>query len=259
MNIDLSHLNALVCGSTQGIGKAIALNFAKCGAKVTLIARDKAKLKAVLEQMPGDAHHYLVADFQDPDTVARTVKDHIASHGGFHVLVNNTGGPRSGSILEADAGLFELAFRQHLICSHLLTQVTVPFMKTENYGRIINIISTSVKEPIPGLGVSNTIRGAMGNWSKTMANELGPHGITVNNILPGFTKTERLNEIIQIKAKAENVSFETMEHIMKDYSPAKRFAEPNETAKAACFLASAHAAYINGINLPVDGGRTKSL
>ncbi|HEX9827062.1 MAG TPA: SDR family oxidoreductase, partial [Flavobacteriaceae bacterium] len=178
---------------------------------------------------------------------------------GFHILVNNTGGPRSGDILTATLEQFENTFAQHLKCNHVLAQAVVPFMKKEGFGRIINIISTSVKEPIPGLGVSNTIRGAVGNWSKTLSIELGEFGITVNNILPGFTETERLNEIIKAKAQKEGTSFEEMAEIMKSYAPVKRFAKPEETANAIVFLVSEAASYINGINLPVDGGRTKSL
>ena len=147
----------------------------------------------------------------------------------------------------------------HLKCNHVLTQLLVPYMKSEGYGRIINVISTSVKEPIEGLGVSNTIRNAVGNWSKTLSFELGAFGITVNNILPGFTETARLNEIIEEKAKKANRSFKEMEKLMKNYTPAKRFAKPKETANTVVFLASEAASYINGVNIPVDGGRTKSL
>ena len=154
---------------------------------------------------------------------------------------------------------FENTFTQQLKCNHVLAQATVPFMKAEGFGRIINVISTSVKEPIEGLGVSNTIRNAVGNWSKTLSIEVGPFGITVNNVLPGFTDTERLNEIINVKAQKARTSFEEMSEIMKNYAPAKRFAQPEETANAIVFLASEAASYINGINLPVDGGRTKSL
>ncbi len=204
-------------------------------------------------------HSYIVADFSNPKELQKKVADFITKNHGFHILINNTGGPRSGSILDASLEQFENAFTQHLKCNHVLTQATIPFMKKEGFGRIINIISTSVKEPIPGLGVSNTIRGAVGNWSKTLSIEVGALGITVNNVLPGFTETERLNEIIKIKAGIEGTSFEKMSEIMKNYTPAKRFAKPEETANAIVFLASEAASYINGINIPVDGGRTKSL
>lgn len=262
MNLEIQNKNALVCGSTAGIGKATAILLAKEGANVTLIARNEEKLKSVLQELSKSNeqnHNYLVADFSKPEELQKIVSDFIKNNHGFHILVNNTGGPRSGAILEATLEQFENTFTQHLKSNHVLAQATIPFMKTQCYGRIVNIISTSVKEPIEGLGVSNTIRAAVANWSKTLASEVGNHGITVNNVLPGFTETERLNEIINIKAANENRSFEEMSEMMKNYTPAKRFAKPEETASAIVFLASEKASYINGINLPVDGGRTKSL
>jgi 3-oxoacyl-[acyl-carrier protein] reductase len=262
MNLEIQNKNALVCGSSAGIGKATAILLAKEGANVTLIARNEEKLKSVLQELSKSNeqnHNYLVADFSKPQELQKIVTDFIEKNHGFHILVNNTGGPRSGTILEATLEQFENTFTQHLKSNHVLAQATIPFMKTQCYGRIINIISTSVKEPIEGLGVSNTIRAAVGNWSKTLASEVGNHGITVNNVLPGFTETERLSEIIEVKAKAENTSVATMTQMMKNYTPVKRFAKPEETASAIVFLASEKASYINGINLPVDGGRTKSL
>ena len=260
MELHLKNKNALVCGSTQGIGKATAMALAHEGANVTLVARNRDKLKAVLAELPNNENHSLiVADFSNPRDLQEQVIKFIEKKHGFHILINNTGGPRSGDILNASLEEFENAFTQHLKCNHVLAQAVIPFMKEEGYGRIINIISTSVKEPIPGLGVSNTIRGAVGNWSKTLSIELGAFGITVNNVLPGFTETERLNEIIQIKANGAGTSFEEMSEIMKNYTPAKRFAKPEETANVITFLASEAASYVNGINVPVDGGRTKSL
>tara|TARA_R110001606_G_scaffold117588_6_gene247217 strand:+ start:52272 stop:53048 length:777 start_codon:yes stop_codon:yes gene_type:complete len=258
MNLELKNKNALVCGSTQGIGKATAIMLAKEGANVTLIARNEEKLKAVLAELENNkqCHSYLVADFSNPDELKAVLE---TTNLEFHILINNTGGPRSGAILDATLEQFQQAFTQHLLCNHILAQALVPFMKTQCFGRIINVISTSVKEPIPGLGVSNTIRNAVGNWAKTLSEEVASHGITVNNVLPGFTETERLVEIIKIKANIENTTIEQMTAIMKNYTPAKRFAKPEETASAIVFLASEKASYINGINLPVDGGRTKSL
>jgi 3-oxoacyl-[acyl-carrier protein] reductase len=260
MNLNLNNKNALVCGSTAGIGKATAIALANEGVNVTLVARNREKLKQVLAKLPNSKNHsHIVADFSNPRDLREQIIKYIENYHGFHILINNTGGPRSGDILNASLEEFDNAFTQHLKCNHVLAQAVIPFMKEEGYGRIVNIISTSVKEPIPGLGVSNTIRGAVGNWSKTLSVELGPFGITVNNVLPGFTETDRLNEIIKIKATKEETSIEEMSEIMKSYSPAKRFAKPEETANAIVFLASEAAGYINGINLPVDGGRTKSL
>ena len=260
MNLNLKNKNALVCGSTQGIGKATAIALANEGAKVTLVARNRDKLKQVLAELPDSENHsFIVADFTNPRDLQEKIIKFIDENHGFHILINNTGGPRSGAILSASLDEFDNAFIMHLKCNHILAQATVPFMKEAAFGRIINIISTSVKEPIPGLGVSNTIRGAVGNWGKTLSVELGEFGITVNNVLPGFTDTERLAEIIKIKANIEGTTIEEMTEIMKNYSPAKRFAQPQETASVITFLASESASYVNGINIPVDGGRTKSL
>jgi 3-oxoacyl-[acyl-carrier protein] reductase len=260
MELNLKNKVALVCGSTQGIGRAAAMALASEGVKVTLLARNEAKLKLVLSELPKTAvHDYIVADFSKIEELQLNVSDYINKNPGFHILINNTGGPRSGSIINATLEQFESAFTMHLKCNHVLTQLLVPYMKSEGYGRIINVISTSVKEPIEGLGVSNTIRNAVGNWSKTLSFELGAFGITVNNILPGFTETARLNEIIEEKANKANRSFKEMEKLMKNYTPAKRFAKPKETANTVVFLASEAASYINGVNIPVDGGRTKSL
>ena len=258
MNLGLQNKNALVCGSTQGIGKASAIALAKEGVNVTLLARNENALQEVLKELPQNGnqnHSYLVADFSKPSSVKKV----ILTNNNFHILINNTGGPKSGSILEATPEQFSDAFQMHVIVNQILVQAVVPFMKTQCFGRIINIISTSVKEPIPGLGVSNTIRNAVANWSKTMAEEVAEFGITVNNVLPGFTDTARLDQIINIKATRAHTSIEQMTEIMKGYVPAKRFAKPEETANAVTFLASSAASYITGINLPVDGGRTKSL
>jgi len=246
MNLNLNNKNALVCGSTRGIGKATAIALAEEGVNVTLVARNEDKLKQVLSELPSHRNHdYIVADFSNPDVLETKVSEYIKTKKGFHILINNTGGPKGGPIFAADINAFENAFTMHLKCNHILAQTLVPFMKNEKYGRI--------------LGVSNTIRGAVANWSKTLANELGAFGITVNNVLPGATATERLSEIIKNKSAKTGVSMEHASSSMKNTIPAKRFANPEETAYAITFLASDCASYINGINLPVDGGRTKSL
>ncbi|KGL64222.1 SDR family oxidoreductase [Polaribacter sp. Hel1_85] len=258
MELNLKNKNALVCGSTQGIGKATAILLAEEGANVTIIARNEEKLKAVLAELPNNnqCHSYLVADFSKPNELKQVLEKSDLQ---FHILVNNTGGPAGGPVFKATIEEFESAFTQHLKCNHVLVQAVVPFMKTQCFGRIVNIISTSVKQPLDGLGVSNTIRGAVASWSKTLANELGEFGITVNNVLPGATETERLKEIINNKAQKTGTSFNEVAEAMKNASPAKRFAKPEEVAAAIVFLTSEKASYINGINVPVDGGRTKSL
>ncbi len=259
MKLNLTNKNALVCGSTAGIGKATAIGLAEEGTNVTLAARTEEKLKAVLAELPNNGrqqHSYVVADFTNPRQVSEAVS---ATGNVYHILINNTGGPPGGPIVDAEVDAFAKAFTQHLQTNHLLAQTVIPGMKSEGYGRIINVISTSVKQPLDGLGVSNTIRGAVANWSKTMANELGQFGITVNNVLPGATATGRLSEIIENKAQKTGQTVEEVSKNMAKASPANRFAKPEEVANAIVFLASEAASFINGINVPVDGGRTKSL
>ena len=261
MNLNLKDKNALICGATGGIGKASALALAEEGVNVTLVARNENKLKKVLEELDhnqGQNHGYLVADFSEPASLKEKVEEATKTKA-YHILLNNTGGPPGGKISEAKTEEFEAAFTQHLICNHILVQALLPGMKERGYGRVINVISTSVKQPLDGLGVSNTIRGAVANWSKTMANELGEFGITVNNILPGATATGRLTDIIKNKANKTGKTEEEVTQAMQSAVPAKRFGQPEELANAVTFLASEAASYINGINVPVDGGRTKSL
>lgn len=260
--LELKGSTALVSGSTQGIGKATAIKLAQMGAKIVLVARDELKLRLVrdeLKEINSLENEYIVADFSNPSELKTNLNAYFQSGKTIDILVNNTGGPKAGPIIDADISEFLSAFNQHVICNHILVQAVVPGMKANGGGRIINIISTSVKQPLTGLGVSNTIRGAVGNWSKTLANELGQFNITVNNVLPGATNTGRLQEIASNKSAKTGDSVAAIFGEMAEESPMKRIAEPEEVAAAVAFLASPAASYINGINIPVDGGRTKSL
>lgn len=246
---------ALVCGSTQGIGRATADAFAAAGARVTLLARDPERLAATAAALPGAGHAWLAADFAIPEQVASVVGDHLEATGPVQILVNNTGGPPSGPIVDAGPAEFVAAFEAHLLCNHLLVQAVLPGMRESGYGRIVNIISTSVKQPIRGLGVSNTIRAAVANWAKTLAAEVGPDGITVNNVLPGATLTGRHHALIAARSLKTGVPVPDIEEAMLGEIPLRRFAEPAEVAAAVLFLASPAGSYVTGINLPVDGGR----
>lgn len=262
MDLNLNGKNALVCGASRGIGRAAAVELAELGANVTVVARREDALKEVvtaLDGSKGQKHGFLVADFTRPDELQDKITTMLEKAGTFHILVNNTGGPPAGPAHTAALADFERAFAQHLLCNHVLVQALLPGMKQAGYGRIINVISTSVKAPLKGLGVSNTIRGAVANWSKTLSMEVAGHGITVNNVLPGATDTDRLDEIIAGKAKKLSKSKDDIIAEEKELIPAGRFGEPKELAAAIAFLASPAAAYINGINLPVDGGRTGNL
>jgi len=263
MDINLIDKKAFVCGSTQGIGRAAAIELANLGASVVLLARNEDSLKQVkdeLNQSQNQQHDFIVADFSKPDELKNKVGEYLENNDQpVHILVNNTGGPPAGKAIDAKLDEFVAAFQNHLLCNQILVQLLIDGMKAEKYGRIINVISTSVKQPIPNLGVSNTIRGAVAGWAKTLAGELGEFGITVNNVLPGFTRTQRLQSIIENKANKTGDSMERVEAEMKSETPAKRFAEASEVANAIAFLASPAASYINGVNLPVDGGRTGCL
>lgn len=261
LDIDLKGKAALVGGSTQGIGLATAQMLASLGARCVLLARNEEALQAAIKTLAvaqGQAHTYLVADYSKPAELAQTVIDFVHNNP-IHVLINNTGGPPAGAITDAQPEAFLSAFHQHLICNHLLATSVLPSMKAEGYGRIINIVSTSVKIPLKNLGVSNTIRGAVASWAKTLANEVAQFGITVNNVLPGATATGRLEAIINNKVAKTGVSQEEATHEMLSEIPAKRFGRPEEIASVVAFLASPAAAYVNGTSIPVDGGRTGAI
>lgn len=262
MNLDLTNKNALVCGSTQGLGLASAIELSALGANIILMARNAERLKEALKKLDtskGQQHDFIVADFSEPTAVQDAIQAYLSGNNIIHILINNTGGPAAGKAFEATTDQFSVAFNSHLICNHILVQAIVPGMKTAQFGRIVNIISTSVKQPIQGLGVSNTIRAAVANWSKTLASELGPYGITVNNALPGFTQTVRADYVIQKKAAESGKSNEeALSELVKEI-PVGRIGQPEEFGAAVAFLCSPAAAYINGINLPVDGGRTSCL
>tara|TARA_Y100001970_G_C14212751_1_gene847862 strand:- start:574 stop:1371 length:798 start_codon:yes stop_codon:yes gene_type:complete len=254
---------AFVCGASKGIGAATAIELSKLGVNTVLLARSKEGLEDVINRLDtslGQNHKTIIADFKNPKKLDQKVAHFLTKFDpSVEILINNTGGPKPGPIINASPSEFINTFNQHLICNHILVNSLVKKMKEANYGRIINIISTSVKQPIKGLGVSNTIRGAVASWAKTLSFELGEFGITVNNVLPGFTETERLHEIFQKKSKASGTDIESIIIEAQTQIPLKRFANPSETAKAICFLASPDADYINGVNLPVDGGRLQTL
>jgi 3-oxoacyl-[acyl-carrier protein] reductase len=262
MNFSLLGKHAVVCGSTQGIGKAAAIALAELGASLVLLARNRDALVKVVAELPvsGDqVHEFAMADFDDPEQVQVAIQGIVQRRTAVQILVNNTGGPPAGRAIDAEIDTYQTAFRHHLVNNQLLARAVVPTMKASGYGRIINIISTSVKQPIRGLGVSNTIRGAVASWSKTLAAELGPFGITVNNVLPGFTDTARLRSLIASKARVSGRTEQEVADEMRSCVPLGRFADPAEVAAAIAFLASPAASYINGINIPVDGGRTECL
>jgi 3-oxoacyl-[acyl-carrier protein] reductase len=262
MNLDLTGKTALVCGSTQGIGKATAIELALLGANITLIARNEEKLQAVLDELPrkkGQKHRYLVIDFAKTNLIKSKIERYLSKYPDAHILVNNTGGPAGGAVIDASAEQFMQTFNEHVVAAQILTQAVVSSMKQADFGRIINITSIGMKQPIVGLGVSNTIRGAMGSWAKSMANELGKYGITTNNVLPGYTTTGRLQKVNEMKAASTGKPIADVEQDLIKDIPIGRFTTPQETAAVIAFLCSPAAASVNGVSIPVDGGKTSSL
>lgn len=261
MDLDLTGRHALVCGASQGIGRACAIELAQLGADVTVVARRADVLERLAASLPrvGAQHHaFLALDAGDTDGLRDAVRGLAAVHP-VHILINNSGGPPPGPAHGATVDAFLDAYRKHLVANHVLAEILIPGMQAARYGRIVNLVSTSVKEPIPGLGVSNTARWAVAGWAKTLANELAADGITVNNVLPGYTNTARIAQIVAARAAKAGTSVGDARRAMESGVPARRFAEPTEIAAAVAFLCSPAAAYITGINLPVDGGRTHSL
>lgn len=262
MNLDLANKTALVCGSSQGLGLACAKELALLGATIILASRSEEKLKQAVTELDtakGQQHTYISIDLSEPAEVKAAVQALLAKEMIIHILVNNAGGPPAGPMIDTDVAEIEKAFRTHVISGHLLAQLIVPGMKAAGYGRIVNIVSTSVKQPINGLGISNTVRAAVANWAKTLANEISSFGITINNVLPGYTNTDRLDYLFNKQASEQGTDKQTILNKTIAAIPAQRLGEPAEFGAAVAFLCSPAAAYINGINLPVDGGRTGSL
>jgi len=261
MDLDLAGKHALVCGASEGIGRATAHELALLGADVTLLARRAEVLQEVVAALPrqgAQQHGFIAADVALHEAL-RAQAQALAAGKPVHILVNNTGGPASGAVATAETEAFLEAFQRHLLANHLLAQAVLPGMQSARFGRIVNVVSTSVREPIVGLGVSNTVRGAVASWAKTLSREVAEHGITVNNVLPGYTRTGRIEQIVRDRAKAGGQDEASIADAMRKTVPAGRFAEPGEIAAVIAFLCTPAAAYVNGVSLAVDGGRMQSI
>lgn len=261
MQLDLSGRHALVCGASQGIGRASAVELAELGASVSVLARNADALKAVADTLPrkhGQQHRWFAVDMSQTESLRTALADIVAS-GPIEILINNTGGPPGGPAHSAEVSAYEAAFRQHLLAGQTLLQALLPGMRARSYGRIVNVISTSVKEPIAGLGVSNTVRAAVAAWAKTLSSELAADGITVNNVLPGYTRTARLDSLLSAQASTSGRSGDEIAQGILASVPARRFGEASEVASVIAFLCTPAAAYVNGVSIAVDGGRTRTL
>lgn len=261
MNLSIANKNAVICGSTQGMGLACAHLLAGLGANCILIARNEEALITAIAQLPtdlGQQHSYAVADFSKVDAVHQAINK-ITATTTIEILINNSGGPQPGPITDASSKQFQDAFNQHLICNQILCQAVIPGMKAASYGRIINIISTSVKTPLANLGVSNTIRAAVASWAKTLSNEVGQYHITVNNVLPGLTRTLRYDKLVENASTKSGQSLESVEEGLLSSIPLKRIGTAEEIANVIAFLASPAASYVTGTSIRVDGGRTPAI
>jgi 3-oxoacyl-[acyl-carrier protein] reductase len=259
--MSLSGRHALVCGASAGIGRAAAVALASLGARVTALARSEDRLRALIPELEaagaGQARG-LVADLEDRPALESSVQDLLAEVGSVHILVNNAGGPPSGPLLEASEADLLRYFGIHVLSFHLLVRLALPGMAAAGFGRIVNVASTSVREPIPNLGVGNTIRGALAGWAKSLSRELPP-GVTINNVLPGYIGTERLASLKQALSQRTGKSPEQVEADWLASVPEARLGRPQELAAAIAFLCSPAAAFVRGVSLPVDGGRLQSI
>lgn len=261
MDLDLSGRHALVCGASSGIGRAAAVELAGLGATITVLARRNDQLQGlrpILKNAGAGETHAIAADLEHRDELREKVADHVEKTGPIHILINNTGGPSSGPLLEAKEEDFLKPYGRHLLASHLLAQLVVPGMKDAGYGRIVNVLSSSVREPIPGLGVSNTIRVAMASWAKTLSRELPP-GITINSILPGYIDTERLGHLSSEMGLRSGRGAAAIREDWIKATPEGRLGKAEEVGAVIAFLCSPAASFVRGIVMPVDGGRLYSI
>ncbi|HAG91699.1 MAG TPA: short-chain dehydrogenase [Bdellovibrionales bacterium] len=260
MELSLEGKWALVCGASQGIGASAATSLAELGASVILLSRNQEKLEKLQKTLKNPERHKVLSfDLSNYQELSKFLSENLKPEETPVVIVNNAGGPPAGPLLEVSPEAFQTALSSHVCAAQALIQYAIPRMKELKFGRVINVISTSVKAPIANLGLSNTVRGAMANWSKSLANEVGPFGVTVNNVLPGYTETPRLENLVKKASEKQNISESQVMEMWKSTIPLRRFADPKETGDVIAFLASPAAGYINGINVPVDGGRTASL
>ena len=260
MNISLKGRTALVGGSTRGLGKAIAMQLAASGATITLMARNEEKLKSVLDELPsgeGQLHEYLVVDFADFEKCKDIVSAYFQTKK-IDILVNNTNGPAAGGVLQKSIDDYQRSFDLLFKTVVFITMEALKGMQHNQFGRIINLASITVREPSPNLVLSNSIRSAVASWAKTLSRDIAPEGITVNNILTGYFDTERLDEINNLQSANKGISLQEFKDQMKLQVPARRFGRPEEFGWLVAFLASEQAAYITGANIPIDGGLLKS-
>ena len=261
MNISLKSKKALVGGSSKGLGNAVAYQLAMSGASVTLVSSNKDRLIKTVDDLrnkTGINHDYIVVDYNSFEDYKKIIKKYLDTNP-IDILINNTQGPKGGDVMNVSIEDYQKSFDLLFKSVVFTTILALENMKKNKWGRIINMASMSVKEPLSYLALSNSIRSAVTTWGKTLSNDLGVYNITVNNILTGYFDTERINQLNLDKAKKLNIDVEEVYNTMKELVPLKRIGDPKEFSYLVTFLASDNAAYINGANIPIDGGLIKSL
>ena len=260
MNINLTGKNALIGGSSKGLGLAIARQLAVSGANVTLMARSKTTLKKVVDQLDTNSnqkHQFLVVNFSDFDDFGSKMKNFFTNNK-IDILINNTQGPSPGSAIEKSIDDYQNAFDLLFKCAVFTCNLALPHMQKQKWGRIVNVSSISVREPLSYLALSNSLRAALVTWAKSLSIEIASDNITINNTLTGYFDTERIAEINAQKAKKMGIPETEVRSAMISAIPAKRIGHPDEYANLVCFLVSDQASYITGTNIPIDGGFLKS-
>ena len=250
----LAGRTALVCGASKGIGRASAMMLARAGARVIACARSAEVLDQLIRELNGSGHEALVLDLEDVEAV----REVVLGLGVVDIVINNAGGPPGGPLLGNNLDEFEGPFARHLHAAHTIAQILAPRMAAAGYGRFVNIISTSVREPIDNIGLSNTLRGAMASWSKSLSRELDPC-VTINNIMPGFTDTDRLGSLAGSISERTGKTIEEVRENWMNSVPIQRLVDPVETAAAVTFLCLPSSGAIRGVSLAVDGGRMRSI
>ncbi|HIE62941.1 MAG: short-chain dehydrogenase [Methanobacteriota archaeon] len=250
----LAGRTALVCGASKGIGRASAMMLARAGARVIACARSAEVLDELIGELHGSGHETLVLDLEDVEAV----REVVLGLGVVDIVINNAGGPPGGPLLGNNLDEFEGPFARHLHAAHTIAQILAPRMAATGYGRFVNIISTSVREPIDNIGLSNTLRGAMASWSKSLSRELDPC-VTINNIMPGFTDTARLGSLAGSISERTGKTVEEVRETWMNSVPIQRLVDPVETAAAVTFLCLPSSGAIRGVSLAVDGGRMRSI
>ncbi|MEI8027918.1 MAG: SDR family oxidoreductase [Pseudomonadota bacterium] len=255
LDLSLSGRTAVVCGSSQGLGEASAVALASQGANLVCIARNKEMLDSVVTGLVGERHQFFICDFEKREQVENIAKQ--LSDMNIDILVNNAGGPPPNPATQSSDADYLSAFQMHLLTAATLSNAVIPKMKEQQWGRIVNIVSVSGKTPVANLAVSNSVRGAVINWSKTLSNEVASHGITVNCVLPGYTRTSRLEQLNTLAAQRTGKTKQEVESGIIAQIPMGRFGRPEEIAAAVAFYSAPASSFVTGTCLPVDGGWTK--